>query len=101
MYAVFASGGKQYRVAPGDTVRVEKLAVSPGDRVELGALLIARDGEIQLGAPLVGDAKIIGHVIGHGLGPKIRIFKKKRCKQYRRTKGHRQAYTAIRIEQIA
>ena len=102
MYAVFATGGKQYRVSPGDTLRVEKLDAQLGDAVEFDQiLLISRDGDVTLGAPTVPSAKVVGQVVEHGRGPKITIFKKKRRKQYKRTNGHRQAYTALRIERIA
>jgi len=101
MYAVFASGGKQYRVAPGDTVRVERLEGKPGDTVELPhVLLVERDGAVTIGTPTVANAKVVGTVLVQDLAAKVVIFKKKRCKQYRRSGGHRQPFTALRIERI-
>jgi large subunit ribosomal protein L21 len=101
MYAVIRSGGKQYRVAPGQTIRLEELAGDVGAKVELGdVLLIENDGNIQVGSPLVANAKVEATVIEHDKAKKILVFKKKRKKQYRRTLGHRQAYTAVRIDNI-
>ncbi len=101
MYAVIRSGGKQYRVTPGQTIRLEKLAGEVGAKVELGnVLLVENDGNIQIGNPLVANAKIEATVVECDRAKKIIIFKKRRKKQYRRTNGHRQDYTAVRIDQI-
>ena len=101
MYAVIRSGGKQYRVAPGQTIRLEELAGDVGAKVELGdVLLVENDGNIQVGSPLIANAKVEATVIEHDKTKKILVFKKKRKKQYRRTQGHRQAYTAVRIDNI-
>jgi len=101
MYAVIRSGGKQYRVAPGETIRLEKLAGEVGAKVELGnVLLVENDGNIQVGNPLIANAKIQATVVEHDREKKILVFKKKRKKQYRRTQGHRQDYTAVRIDNI-
>jgi len=101
MYAVIRSGGKQYRVAPGETIRLEKLAGEVGAKVELSnVLLVENDGKIQLGNPLIANAKIEATVVEHDREKKILVFKKKRKKQYRRTQGHRQDYTAVRIDNI-
>ena len=101
MYAVIRSGGKQYRVTPGQTIRLESVAGEVGSKVELGeVLLVESDGNIQIGAPLVANAKIEATVLEHDRAKKIIVFKKKRKKQYRRTQGHRQDYTAVRIEKI-
>jgi large subunit ribosomal protein L21 len=101
MYAVIRSGGKQYRVAPGQTIRLEELAGDVGAKVELGdVLLVENDGNIQVGSPLVANAKVEATVIEHDKVKKILVFKKKRKKQYRRTQGHRQGYTAVRIDNI-
>ncbi|MBI4472086.1 MAG: 50S ribosomal protein L21 [Acidobacteria bacterium] len=101
MYAVIRSGGKQYRVAPGQTIRLEKVAGEVGSRVQLGdVLLVENDGKVQVGNPVVANAKIEATVLEHDRTRKIIVFKKKRKKQYRRTKGHRQDYTAVRIESI-
>ena len=101
MYAVIRSGGKQYRVAPGQTVRLEHLNGEVGAKVELGdVLLIENDGNVQLGSPVLANAKIEATVLEHDRAKKILVFKKKRKKQYRRTQGHRQSYTAVRIDNI-
>ena len=101
MYAVIRSGGKQYRVTPGQTIRLEKVAGEVGSKVELGdVLLVDNDGEINVGAPLVANAKIEATVVESDRAQKILVFKKKRKKQYRRTQGHRQDYTAVRIDKI-
>jgi large subunit ribosomal protein L21 len=101
MYALIRSGGKQYRVTPGETIRLEKLAGEVGAKIELGnVLLVENDGNIQVGNPLIANAKIQATVVEHDRGKKILVFKKKRKKQYRRTQGHRQDYTAVRIDNI-
>ena len=101
MYAVIRTGGKQYRVCPGQTVRVEKLDAQPGDQVELDqVLMVNTDGRLEVGTPTVADARVKGVVVEQGRSRKVLVFKKKRRKQYRRTRGHRQSYTALRIESI-
>ena len=101
MYAVIKSGGKQYRVAPGQTIRLEKVAGELGAKVEFGeVLLVENDGNVQVGSPLVANAKIQATVVENDRAKKILVFKKKRKKQYRRTAGHRQDYTAVRIDNI-
>jgi large subunit ribosomal protein L21 len=101
MYAVIRSGGKQYRVTPGQTIRLEKVAGEVGSKLELGdVLLVDNDGEVNVGAPLVANAKIEATVVESDRARKILVFKKKRKKQYRRTKGHRQDFTAVRIDKI-
>jgi len=101
MYAVIRSGGKQYRVTPGQTIRLEKFSGDVGSKVELGdVLLVDNDGEIKVGSPLVANAKVEATVIEQDRARKILVFKKKRKKQYRRTNGHRQDFTAVRIEKI-
>lgn len=101
MFAVIKSGGKQYRVAPGQTVRLEKVAGEVGSRVTLSeVLMVDSDGKIQIGAPLVANASIEATVVENDRAKKILVFKKKRKKQYRRTRGHRQDYTAVRIDKI-
>ena len=101
MYAVIRSGGKQYRVTPGQTIRLEKLSGAPGSRVQLSeVLLVENDGKFQSGKPLLSNAKVEATVLEHDRAKKIIIFKKKRKKQYRRTRGHRQDFTAVRIESI-
>ena len=101
MYAVIKSGGKQYRVTPGQTVRLEKLAGDAGAKVQLGnVLLVGGDGpDLKTGAS-VAKATIEATILETDRAKKILVFKKKRKKQYRRTQGHRQGYTAVRIEKI-
>ncbi len=102
MYAVVRTGGKQFRVAPGESVRVEKLPGGVGDTVELAeVLLVAGDGGAEkLGTPLVPGAKVVGTIVAQGKGAKLTIFKMKRRKGYRRKYGHRQLYTEIRVDRI-
>ena len=101
MYAVIRSGGKQYRVAPGQTIRLEKVAGDVGTKVEIkDVLLVENDGNIQLGTPVIANVTVEGTVIEQDRAKKIIVFKKKRKKQYRRTQGHRQDYTAVRIDKI-
>ncbi|HVR70802.1 MAG TPA: 50S ribosomal protein L21 [Vicinamibacteria bacterium] len=101
MYAIVRSGGKQYRVAPGETIYVESLDGAKGDTVRLGeVLMVAGEGEPKLGAPLVDKAAVLGTVVEQGRDHKVRVFKYKKRKHYRRTRGHRQSYTAVRIDSI-
>ena len=101
MYAVIRTGGKQHRVEVGQSVRVEKLAGAVGDRIELPeVLLVGGDGDPRVGQPLVAGAKAVGTITAQGRGPKIRVFKMKRRKNYRRRSGHRQDFTEIRVESI-
>jgi large subunit ribosomal protein L21 len=102
MYAVIRSGGKQYRITPGQTIRLEKVVGGVGDKIELGdVLLVENDGKVEVGSPLVPNAKIAATVLEHDRAKKIIVFKKKRKKQYRRTNGHRQDFTAVRIDGIS
>ncbi len=101
MYAVVRTGGKQYRVAKDDVIVVEKLAGAPGAELELDQVLMLDNGkETQIGAPLVDGARVAATVIDQGRGDKIIVFKKKRRKDYRRTRGHRQSITVLRINEI-
>jgi large subunit ribosomal protein L21 len=106
MYAVIKTGGKQYRVAQGDRLRVEKLAGNVGDAVTLGEVLLiggtlgSGDG-IKIGKPVVGGAKVEAKIIAQDRGEKIIIFKFRRRKNYRRKSGHRQPFTALEITGIA
>lgn len=101
MYAVIRSGGKQYRVSPGQTIRLEKVAGDVGSKIELSdVLLVENDGQFQCGTPVVANVRIEATVVEQDRSKKILVFKKKRKKQYRRTKGHRQDYTAVRIDSI-
>jgi large subunit ribosomal protein L21 len=101
MFAVIRTGGKQYRVAPNDVIEIEKFAGKPGDIVELSeVILLGGDGGPKTGSPTIAGALVAAEVIEHKRGDKIVVFKKKRRKNYRRKKGHRQALTALRITEI-
>ena len=102
MYAVVRSGGKQYRVSPGGSVRVEKLSGEVGSKVTLDeVLMIGGEGDVKIGTPTVDGASVSGTIMAQGRGDKIRVFKMKRRKGYRRTQGHRQDYTEIAIDGIS
>ncbi len=101
MYAVVMTGGKQYKVAPGDTLRVEKLDVPVGGTVELDQVrLVAKDEGVVVDPQALSSAKVIAKVMGQGRLKKIRVFKYKRRKNYHRTIGHRQSYTQLKIQEI-
>jgi len=101
MYAVIATGGKQYRVSEGETLRVEKLDGPAGTKVTFGPLLFADDGgKVEVGRPTVAGVSVEAEIVEQGLSKKIVIFKYKRRKSYRRKAGHRQPYTALRITAI-
>ncbi|HYE14139.1 MAG TPA: 50S ribosomal protein L21 [Pyrinomonadaceae bacterium] len=99
-YAIIRSGGKQFRVEEGGTVRVPSLGAQAGDRVELEALVVAGDEGVRVGNPVVDGATVSGTVVDHGRADKVIVFKKKRRKQYKRTQGHRQNYTTVKIDSI-
>jgi large subunit ribosomal protein L21 len=102
MYAVIKSGGKQYRVKPGDTIKVEKLPVEQGSDLKIEDVLLIADGDsIKVGTPLIEGAAVTATVKSHGRGPKIRIMKMKRRKHYRKQMGHRQDYTELAITDIS
>lgn len=102
MYAVVSSGGKQYKVAEGDILRVEKLPGEVGSSVDFDKVLMFSDGEsAKIGTPLVDGVSVTGHIVEQGLAKKILVFKYKRRKRYRRKQGHRQAYTAVKIDSIS
>ena len=101
MYAIIQTGGKQYRVAPGDVLRVERLPGLRGDEVILDRVLLVTHGdEVRVGQPLVADATVRGQIVRQGQAKKIIVYKKKRRKNYRRKQGHRQLFTALQIEEI-
>ncbi|MCP4950822.1 50S ribosomal protein L21 [Arenicellales bacterium nBUS_48] len=101
MYAVVQTGGKQYRLGVGDNVRVEKLAGELGEVVELPKVLVIGDGEkVSIGDPVIAGASVKAEIVGHGRDKKIRVFKMKRRKKYRRTQGHRQSFTQLRVTEI-
>lgn len=102
MYAVIKTGGKQYRVAEGATLKVERLDAEAGSTLDLTDVLMVVDGEtVKVGSPLVKGAKVTAKVVSHGRGPKIRIVKFRRRKHHQKSTGHRQAYTEISIDKIA
>ncbi|HZP43544.1 MAG TPA: 50S ribosomal protein L21 [Candidatus Binatia bacterium] len=100
-YAVIRTGGKQYRVAPGDVIRVEHLPGEVGTAVAFTEVLLAAgDGAVRVGTPLLEGVAVEGEIIGQGRDRKILVFKKKRRKNYRRRRGHRQAITTVRVKSI-
>ena len=102
MYAVFATGGKQYRASEGDVVRVEKLDAEEGATVELDQVLMIADGDdVKVGTPTVDGGKVTATVRAHGRGDKVKIIKFKRRKHHMKRAGHRQAYTELEITGIA
>ena len=101
MYAVIKTGGKQYRVAEGDVLRVEKLPAEAGSTVEIDQVLMVTNGDdVKIGAPLVAGGKVTATVNGHGRGDKVRIVKFRRRKHSRKQMGHRQDYTELKITGI-
>ena len=101
MYAVVATGGKQYKVAEGDILRVEKLAGDIGSEIAFDNVLVFSDGEnVKIGQPAVDGVRVHGQIVAQGKSKKIIVFKYKRRKRYRRKQGHRQPYTAVRIDRI-
>jgi large subunit ribosomal protein L21 len=101
MYAVIKTGGKQYRVAEGDLVRVEKIKGEIGEAVEFNeVLLVVNDEQVEIGRPVLKDSKVIGEIVAQGKGKKIIVFKSKRRKSYKKKQGHRQQYTTLKITAI-
>lgn len=102
MFAIIQSGGRQVKVTPGSVVTVDRVGVAPGEEVSVEqVLLVGQDGgDVLTGAPFVAGARVVGVVEGESRGPKIRVFKKKRRKGMRRTKGHRSTLTRIQIKDI-
>ena len=101
MHAVIKSGGKQYKVSPGDVVRLERLEKEPGAVVEFDQVLLISDGsKATVGNPLIAKAQVLGTVVEESKAKKVIIFKFKRKKQYKVTRGHRQPYTAVQINDI-
>ncbi|MCA1630791.1 MAG: 50S ribosomal protein L21 [Acidobacteria bacterium] len=99
-YAIIRSGGKQFRVEEGATVRLPSIGKDAGETVELEALVVADGDETKIGTPAVAGARVTATVVEHGRGEKIIVFKKKRRKQYKRRQGHRQGFTAVKIDSI-
>jgi large subunit ribosomal protein L21 len=101
MYAIFRTGGKQFRAEPGKSIRVPSLDVEPGQVVTFEDVLLGADGDqVKIGAPAVSGAAVLAEIVRHGKGDKIIIFKHKRRKNYRRKQGHRQKFTEIRVNDI-
>ena len=101
MYAIIETGGKQYKVAQDDVVRVEMLYAEVDSQVELNALMIVDGDKVTCGNPYVKNAKVVAKVVAHGKGDKITVFKYKAKKNYRRKQGHRQPYTELKIVSVA
>jgi len=101
MYAIVDSGGKQYKVKEGEVLKVEKLAGEVGDSVSFDRILMFSDGDnVNIGTPLLEDVAVSGHIVEQGKAKKIIVFKYKRRKRYRRKQGHRQQFTAVKIDSI-
>ncbi|PKR60077.1 MULTISPECIES: 50S ribosomal protein L21 [Thalassospira] len=101
MYAIIKTGGKQYKVAANDVIKVEKIAAQAGDTVKLEeVLMVAGDGAPKVGAPLLKGASVTAEVLEQAKGDKVIVFKKKRRHNYRRKNGHRQNLTVLRIKDI-
>jgi large subunit ribosomal protein L21 len=100
MYAVIETGGKQYRVTPGESIEIETLRGDPGAEVEFGRVLAVVDGDSVKAGPDAEGARVRGVILGHGRSPKTIVFKFKRKKQYKRTIGHRQNFTRVQVNEI-
>lgn len=101
MYAVIKTGGKQYRVSPGQAIRIESIAVDPGGEITFDDVLAVGDGaDVRIGAPRVAGAAVKATVVAHGRHPKITIFKMRRRKHFQKHGGHRQNFTEVRIDSI-
>ena len=100
MYAIIATGGKQYKVAEGDVIKVEKLGVNAGDTVTFDQVLFVNDGDAKVGNPTVAGASVTASVIGEGKDKKVIVYKYKRKTGYHKKNGHRQAFTQVKIEKI-
>ena len=101
MYAVIKTGGKQYRVAAGDKLKIEQIAADVGGDVTFSEVLAVGNGaDLEVGAPLVSGATVVAKVVSHGRGEKVRIFKMRRRKHYQKRQGHRQNFTEVEISTI-
>ena len=101
MYAIVKTGGRQFRLAPDETVRIPNVEGNVGDKLELGdVLLVQGDSGVTLGRPMVQGAKVLAEIVGQGREEKIIVFHKRRRKRYQKKNGHRQPYTEIRVQSI-
>lgn len=100
MYAVIATGGKQYKVAQGDLVKIEKIDGAVGDSIEFDQVLMVGGDDVKIGTPLVASAKVKAQIVEQGKAKKIRVFHMRRRKTYRKTYGHRQPLTRLKITAI-
>jgi large subunit ribosomal protein L21 len=100
MYAIFRTGGKEYKASPGDIIRVERLKGEAGAGVEFNHVFAVRQRNLTVGTPLVENAKVTGVILRNARTPKVRVLKIKRKKQYRRTIGHRQGFSEVLIKEI-
>jgi large subunit ribosomal protein L21 len=102
VFAIIQSGGRQVKVSPGDLIEVDRVDANAGDEVTIDQVLVLEKdgGEVLAGSPFVPNVRVVGVVDGEARGPKLRIFKKKRRKGMRRTRGHRSTYTRIRVKDI-
>ena len=100
MYAIIATGGKQYRVSEGDVIYIEKIDAQIDSTVSFDVLLMGNDGDVKIGTPVVEGVKVEGKVVGQIRGEKIVVYKYKSKKNYRRKQGHRQPYTKVEITKI-
>jgi len=103
MYAVFKTGGKQFRAEPGTRIRIPSLDLEPGDSVTFDHVLLAGDGDetVHVGTPTVDGASVKAEILRHGRADKVIVFKRKRRKGYRKKQGHRQNFTEIRVDEVA
>ena len=102
MYAIIRTGGKQFKISPGDTIRVEKITGQAGETVEMKDVLFYAEGEnVLTGRPLLPNIKVLGEILAHHRAKKVIIFKKKRRKGYSKKTGHRQSFTSLKIKEIS
>jgi large subunit ribosomal protein L21 len=100
MYAVISTGGKQYKVAEGEVIKLEKLSAEVGEIVEFPVLLLANKTDVKVGSPFLTESTVKASIVEHGRGDKIKIIKFRRRKHHRKQMGHRQHYTAVKITEI-
>lgn len=100
MYAIIAAGGKQFRVSEGETIYIDRVNEAVDSEITFDVLMLGNDGTLTVGTPLVEGAKVVGKVVKEVKGEKIRVFKYKSKKNYRKTQGHRQKYTKVEIKSI-